>query len=148
VGPGKSAITRSDVNGLSEVTKDFLNIMRKAEYTFPSCVENWIKFHKTVEVINKMQFDFSFKIGTLLQQKNLVPIKPIEDWDSYTVAEWMSHLRLSAEFNAQDIVNQNLDGAALMVIFDDNSWKQFGFKFETDVIKIKAGIKKFINKNG
>jgi len=144
-GPGRSAITRIEADGLSEVTKEFLFQMRKASETFPTCINLWAKYHNTVEIISKMCWDFCLKRGTITPVATTLPNKPFDQWSTQSVAEWMSTLNLSSEFNAQKVVDKKIDGSGVLVIRDSDAWLYFGFTVDIDVLKIKEALKKLLD---
>jgi len=99
VAPGKSAITRSDSNGLSEVTKEFLSFMEKTSMTFPANISAWTKHHKTVEAVDKMMWQFPLLPGTKAPQvANALPSDPFSKWEPHVVVEWLSTLNLRENY--------------------------------------------------
>jgi len=73
-----------------------------------------------------------------------LPNKPFDQWSTQSVAEWMSTLNLSSEFNAQKVVDQKIDGSGVLVILDSDAWASFGFTVNMDVLKIKEALKKIL----
>ena len=64
-------------------------------------------------------------------------------WEPYEVAEWLSTLLLREKYSDSVIGNQ-IDGASLQEILDQDEWATFGFTVPTDILKIKGGMKKLI----
>jgi len=147
VGPGKSATTRSDdVNGLSDVTKDFLALMKKSNLTFPASIATWHKYHKTVEVVDKMKWQFPLLAGTLSPAQTVpLPTTPFESWEPHEIAEWLSGLKLRENY-APVVTSERkqIDGATLKTIFEANEWDSFGFIVDSDILKVKVAMKKLI----
>jgi len=145
VGPGKSAVTRPVASSLSEVTKDFLNIMGNATMTFPSCVKTWIKWHQTVEAVDKTKWEFPLLLGSKFVETEFHNDKKFEEWEPHILTEWLSTLKLSEDYSAI-ILREKVDGAGLVIIRDRDEWKEFGFGSRMDVSKIKTGMEKLVHK--
>jgi len=146
VGPGKSATSRPDVNGLSEVTKDFLLVMQKSTLTFPASILTWAKYHKTVETVDKMKWQFPLGAKAALPPKEGValPTTPFPKWEPFEIAEWLSTLSLRENYTAS-VTGQQIDGSSMQTILEEDAWADFGFSVKTDVLKIKGAIKKLIS---
>jgi len=148
VGPAKSAIYRPDVNGLAEVTKDFLEMMQTTTYSFPSNVLRWAKFHKTVEIVDHTKFAFELVPGVsaLPVAAFVKPNIPFEDWDKLTLVEWLARLKLKDyERYKTQILDDDFNGETLKIMMDTNTWLTCNFNLAgRDKIILETAIKNAI----
>jgi len=112
VEPGKAAY---GIPGqLSSVTSEFLETVRNSPLTFPACVVDWAKSHRTVQITDKMKYEISLKIGT----QSSVSIPPrVSDWTPEILVEWLKLVDLSkaSEYASVIIHPENrYDGKWLM----------------------------------
>jgi len=143
VGPGKSAVSRPDVKGISEVTGEFLRTMGDTQETFPSCIDIWVKHHRTVEVVKHMPFEFPLKEGSKPRVSSTISTKKFEDWDPSTIVEWLSTLKLTK--NYKDFVLENgISGAAMIAVYKERQWAEAGFQVFGDQLVIKAAMKSIL----
>jgi len=140
VGPGKSAVTRTASNDLSEVTGEFLKLMKSTNETYPSCLELWCNNHRTVETVKHMPFEFPLIDGSQPRKKGVISTKKFDDWDCSTIVEWLNSLKLSQSYK-DHIMENKIDGATIVAIYTDKGWKEAGFSVFGDEIKLKAAIK-------
>jgi len=142
VGPSKRALSvRGSVDGLSEVTRDFLHVMNNSKLTFPSCIQSWAKSHPTVELIDKCQFEIKFSDNAVLPS-SLVTSRPsnVDNWSEEDVSTWFSSLNLSHDYSVK-LKSEHIDGSAFKSIIDGFlPWKDIGIETVGDIAKIKRAL--------
>jgi len=142
VAPGKSALSRPEVNCLSEFTGEFLQRMKRSTESYPACVRPWLKYHKTAEYIDKSKFEFALKIcakpGTIeIKRKN------IDKWSPEDIADWFKSLNLSKDYT-NDIISDGVDGAGICLIIDEDLWTQYNILLKMDKTKITSAFRKLV----
>jgi len=145
VGPGKSAITRAEVHGLSEFTEEFLQIMNKAKDPYPKCLKSWLKYHKKAEPIDKTQYFFGLKVDSV---SSIVewekPTKPFDDWNCFEIADWFHTLKLSKDYS-QNVIDKGIDGSMILLMMEeDQEWIECEITLHSDKAKIKKGCRQAI----
>jgi len=99
VGPGKSAMSRGEKDGLSAVTGQFLHQLRCcSNETFPKGIALWVKHHPTAEIVEKAKFEIGLITNAVLLSDNTKQKKKFENWSPSEVAEWLSKLNLSKDY--------------------------------------------------
>jgi len=143
VGPSKSAVAvRNNVVGLSEVTGEFLNVMKNARETFPSCIQIWAKKHKTVELVDKCIYEIKFSPQAALPS-SLATARPadIGEWTQDDICAWIANLNLSRDYSIF-FRRENIDGAAFKTVLSgDLTWKDIGIESVGDIGKIKKMLR-------
>jgi len=143
VGPSKSAVAvRNSVVGLSEVTGEFLNVMKNARETFPSCIQTWAKKHKTVELVDKCIYEIRFS-PTAALPTSLASSRPadIGEWTLDDVCEWIANINLSRDYSIF-FRKQSIDGGAFKTVLSgDLTWKEIGIESVGDIGKIKKVLR-------
>jgi len=143
VGPAKSAVTRVEMDSLSEFTAEFLHVMEKAGDTYPTCVTSWLKYHKTAEVVAKMPFEFQLKLNTTLKSEIVLPNKEFEEWTPEELVDWLNTLKLSKNYSTT-FLNQRIDGSGLTLIRERDLWKKYNISIQLDIDKIIYGMAKLL----
>jgi len=141
VGPSKSAVAvRKSVKDLSEVTKDFLQVMNSAKLTFPACLQQWAKAHATVELVDKCSYELQLTPNTVLPA-DMVSMPPLREWTQEHVCLWLKSLHLSRDFTAE-VKEESIDGSSLASIFANHiTWKEAGLPVTGgDLAKIKEAV--------
>jgi len=143
VGPSKSAVVvRNSV--LSEVTGEFLQVMKNAKLTFPACIHSWAKNHKTVELIDKCTCEIKFsKDATIPTALMTTRSSNLDEWSIEDVCSWFSSLHLTRDYSIS-LQENGIDGAALRsVIHEHVTWKEIGIAamIGGDIAKIKRALK-------
>jgi len=141
VAPAKSAVAARN-RELSEVTGEFLQVMKNAKLTFPSCIQAWAKQHKTVELIDKCTYEIKFVANSTLPPSHMISRSSnIEEWSVEEVCSWLSTLHLSHDISIT-FRNQNIDGTAFKSVLEgDLTWKEIGIELLGDIGKIKKALR-------
>jgi len=144
VGPGKAALTRPEVNCLSEFTEEFLHKMKQAQDPYPTCLKSWLKYHKKAECLDKMQFEFHFKLDTKpIEPVFVKPGLPFQNWAPEDISDWFKTLKLSKDYT-NTILTDRIDGIGVCLIIDNDYWSDFGILVKMDQYKIKDGVSKLM----
>jgi len=140
VAPTKKAVTVRSQTGVSEVTQSFLSVLRQAKQTFPSCIQQWAKGHRTVELIDKCPFEVQLtKEQTEMPESLNLP--PLAEWTCNDVANFMHTLNLTQDYSTH-VHNNGIDGSALNAIVEgEMTWQEAGFTAVGDIAKLKKGLK-------
>jgi len=85
---GRTAIGGPDG---SEVTRDFLNVMKQTALTFPTCNQNWAKNHKLAQFTDKIKYEIPLKTGTALTSK--IP-ENVSSWTSEHLIAWLQSIKV------------------------------------------------------
>jgi len=144
VGPAKSATTRTEVNSLSDFTGEFLQRMKKVTEPYPTCLKPWLKYHRTAEVVDKMSFEFSLKLGVPISDvpSVVLPKRSFDDWGPEDIADWFKTLKLSKDYTST-ILATHIDGSFVKLMVEEHLWVDCQITVPSDQMKIKFGFKKF-----
>jgi len=140
VAPGKAALSRPEVNCLSEFTEEFLQIMKYAEDPYPTCLKPWLKYHKKAECLDKMQFEFCLKLDSKLVEPVFVrPKQSFRNWSPEIIADWFKTLKLSKDYT-NTILTDRIDGEGVCILIDRQCWLEYEIKAKMDQTKIIHGV--------
>lgn len=140
VGPGKSAMSRGEKDGLSAVTGQFLHQLRCcSNETFPKGIALWVKHHPTAEIVEKAKFEIGLITNAVLLSDNTKQKKKFENWSPSEVAEWLSKLNLSKDYSAF-ITHNHITGSSLLAAKELNCWNLVGLTVSGDIVTIIGAI--------
>jgi len=128
---GRSAVGSPDINSCSPVTREFLEVMKQTSLTFPWCIQNWAKTHKTVQLTDKIRFEIPLKVGTeeARKQQILATVakkNPIVDkWTPEHTYMWV-YSQDQFKGYADQFLKNDITGETLLVLTDGNLKNDLG----------------------
>jgi len=148
VAPKRSAVAINSTDGLSEVTKELLDVLQKATTTFPACIEEWAKNHRTVEV--NIKSNNEFQLITNFPPLTLTSKIPdcVSSWTSEHLIIWLQSIKVrEIDKYTNEISNcQNgYDGLWIWNRIDEPNELAELFSMKADLGDVKLALKKWIN---